>query len=88
MYTLTEKGRTHVSLFIRECEAKRKEILDACKDTAHETNLPTECDVLDDVNWCGLDEDGEYWNAWGITDNYDLGIILRLGEDLNEGVQK
>ena len=41
-YILTEKGREKVTWFIKECAAKRKEILDAGIDTADDTNLPTE----------------------------------------------
>ena len=39
-YIYTPKGREKVDHFIRECEVKRKEILDACIDTADETTLP------------------------------------------------
>lgn len=44
-YILTEKGRENVAWFIKECKAKRKEILDAGLDTADDTNLPTEEDI-------------------------------------------
>lgn len=37
-YTYTLTGRLWVCRFIRECEAKRKEILDAGIDTADKTN--------------------------------------------------
>ena len=45
-YTYTPKGRLRVYHFIRECEVKRKEILDAGIDTADETDLPTAQDIL------------------------------------------
>ena len=49
-YTYTPTGRLWVCRFIRECEAKRKEILNAGIDTADKTDLPTAQDILDDVN--------------------------------------
>ena len=84
MYHLTKQGKAKVQAFIAECQAKRKEILDAGKDTADETTIPTEEDVISDVNWQGLDEENEYINGWGVTDNHDLAIRLRLGEELEE----
>ena len=83
MYKFTEKGLEKVYSFIAECEAKRKEILDAGKDTANETNLPTEEAILDDLEFTGVDEDGEYYNGWGVTDRYDSDepLSLTLGTD-------
>lgn len=79
-YILTEKGKKEVVHFLRECEAFRKELLDAGKDTADDTNLPTEEGILDDIGeW--IDEDGYYVNGWGVTDNYDLPFSLQEGED-------
>lgn len=87
MYILTEKGKQEVKHFIRECEAKRKEILDAKLDTADDTELPTEEDILADLNCgIGLDEDMDYYNGWGVTDNYnaDNCCILRYKTDFVE----
>jgi len=84
MYNLTEQGKAKVQAFIAECQAKRKEILDAGKDTAYKTALPTEEDIIGDVNWQGLDKDGGYINGWGVTDNRYLAIRLRLGEELGK----
>lgn len=83
-YTYTPKGRLRVYHFIRECEVKRKEILDAGIDTADETDLPTAQDILDDVNTgVGLDEENEYFDSWGITDHYSsYSLSLVVGEDL------
>ena len=79
-YQLTDKGRKEVRRFIKECEAFRKELLDAGKDTADDTYLPTEEGIIDDIaEW--IDEDGAYYDAWGVTDNYDLTISLQEGED-------
>ena len=87
MYILTEVGRKKVESFIRECEAKRKEILDAKIDTANDTELPTVEDIVADLNDIDLDIDidgsAEYYNGWGVTDNYDSDypLSLELGID-------
>ena len=84
MLKLTERGKKRASAYISELEAKRKEILDAGKDTAIETNLPTVEDIEQDLRWFAeLDEDGEYWNCWGVTDNYsaDTPLTLAYGQD-------
>ena len=79
MYILTESGKFEAECFIRECEAKRKEILDADRDTADETTLPTVEDIVSDLNYGDyVDEDGEYYNAWGVTDNYESDSALHL----------
>lgn len=57
--------------FISECVAKRKEILDAGKDTADDTTLPDIDALTDDAIFLGADEDGLCYNYWAITDNYD-----------------
>lgn len=83
MYVLTECGREHVADFIAGCASKRKEILDAGKDTAYDTVLPTEEDIVCDINWED-DFDGDlYVNSWGVTDDYkyDETICLKIGAD-------
>nr|WP_297765850.1 hypothetical protein [uncultured Butyrivibrio sp.] len=86
-WKLTLEGKANANLYIRELEAKRKEILDARKDTAENTNIPTLEDIEDDVNFIGVDNDGEYYNGWAVTDNYDADypLLLKVGRDL-EGV--
>ena len=83
-YTYTPIGRLKACHFIRVCEVKRKEILDAGIDTADETELPTAQDILDDVNTgVGLDEENEYFDSWGITDHFDSHpLSLVVGEDI------
>lgn len=85
MYKLTEKGIKECERFIVECEAKRKEILDAKADTADETILPTIEDIADEIE-VFIDEDGEYYNFWGVTDNSnsDYAICLKFGIDFVE----
>lgn len=80
---LTDEGLEKVNQFIAELEAKRKEILDAGKDTADDTEIPTVADIVDDITWEGVDDDGEYYNGWAVTDNYDSDspLLLKLGVD-------
>lgn len=82
-YKLTEKGKKEVERYIEECRLKRKEILDADKDTVEETNLPTVETIEEDINFFDIDDEGEYWNVWGVTDSYDADgpIVLKLGID-------
>lgn len=84
MIKLTETGQYYVNDFISEITAKRKEILDAGKDTVYETNLPNVDDIICDIE-CFTDEDGEYYNSWGITDNYNSHVLrLSKGIDFEE----
>lgn len=77
----TESGKRKVNTYIAELKAKRKEILDAGLDTADETNLPDEEDILSDIEF--FEEENEYYNNWGVTDNYngDDALYLKRGED-------
>ena len=69
---LTPQGKEHIQTYIEELKTKRKEILDAKKDTAYNTNLPNENDILSDMSWVIEEsDDGNYLNNWGVTDNYD-----------------
>lgn len=83
MVKLTELGKQEVNIYIREAEAKRKEILDAGIDTADDTWLPDEDDILMDIEH--FEEDGEYCNGWGVTDNYnaDYPLYLKRGVHYN-----
>lgn len=80
--TLTKDGKRNVRLFIRECEIKRKEILDVGLDTAEDTCIPTIDDIISDIE-VFMDENGDYYNSWGVTDNYnsDNPLCLSQGED-------
>lgn len=83
-YSLTDKGLKRVESYISELKAKRKELLDAGKDTADDTELPTVEDIVADVEFIGLDSNNEYYNGWAVTDNHDADypILLKLGRDL------
>lgn len=79
MYVLTTHGSRIVDDYIRNCVAKRKEILDAGKDTADETYLPTAEGILSNLNFgVGVDKDGDYFNGWGVTDHYNADDVLGL----------
>lgn len=80
----TKKGKEKAKTYIKELEAKRKEILEAGKDTADNTYIPTPEDILDDASYWLDEESEEYFNIWGVTDNYDTDdiICLKLGEDI------
>ena len=90
MYLLTKEGERRANEYIRELEAKRKEILDAGKDTAEDTHLPGKDDILSDIAFTGIDWDDPdgpcYVNGWGVTDNYDADYPLRLnlGRDFTD----
>ena len=78
---LTQIGKRKVKFYIKNLKSKRKEILDAGKDTVDETKLPTIKDIIADIE--AFEENGEYLNNWGVTDNYDSDFPLWLerGED-------
>ena len=77
---LTEKGHRVIEAYLAELKAKRKEILDAHKDTADDTELPTESDILDEIEEY-MDEEGNYYNNFGVTDHYDGDRDLELKRD-------
>ena len=74
--TLTARGKRKIEDYIRELQAKRKEILDAGKDTADETPIPTIEDIMSEIPV--FEENGQYLNAWGVTDNYNADRALSL----------
>ena len=81
---LTAIGLKKVNAYIDELAAKRKEIMDARLDTADETTLPNVEAIIDDIE--SFEENGEYWNCWGVTDNYDSDgpINLVRGDDYTD----
>lgn len=81
MIGLTNEGRKKVRNLIKELEAKRKELLDAGKDTAKSTIIPDE----DYIVQC-IDEeacDGCYAEFWACSDNdRDMQeLVLEEGKD-------
>ena len=77
----TEAGKTKVNIYIAELRTKRKETLETGLDTADETTLPDEEDILSDIEF--FEEENKYYNNWGVTDNYngDNALYLKRGED-------
>ena len=81
MCILTKHGIETIEFFLKECEAKRKEILDARIDTCNDINIPTIDDVISDIEE-SIDEEGYYYSCWGVTDNYDSdNLCLKKGRD-------
>lgn len=80
MIKLTKTGEENLRFQLAELKAKRKELLAAGLDTAIDTPLPTIEDIRSEINEFE-DEDGDYFNAWGVTENYDIPISLHRGTD-------
>jgi hypothetical protein len=78
---LTEQGKEKVAAYREELKAKRKELLDAGKDTASRTVLPDERAIIDDIEADAVD--GVYESTWDVTDNEDADrpLILLGGTD-------
>ena len=56
--------------YIYQCAAKQVDILASNKDTCDDTELPTMYDLIDDALAIGVDDEGECYNYFGVTDNY------------------
>lgn len=78
---LTKQGKEKVAAYREELKAKRKELLDAGKDTACRTDLPDERAIVDDIEAEAVN--GVYEGTWGVTDNEDADrpLILLGGTD-------
>lgn len=86
-FKLTERGKEKCETYIAGLKAKQKEILDARIDTADETSVDyTPEELFDDLLDFGIDEDGEIYNGYGVTDHYDADypLGLKLGVDFVE----
>lgn len=53
---------------------KRNEVLDNAGDTIKHTTIPTQKEILNDLN---SQEDVD--ECWGVTDNYGMKIFLEYG---------
>ena len=73
-FELTEEGKREVQSFITECKTKRNEVLDNEGDTIKHTTIPTQKEILNDLN---SQEDVD--ECWGVTDNYGMKIFLEYG---------
>lgn len=86
-YRLTKTGHQKCHNYISELKAKQKEILDAGLDTAEETFVDYTPEwIFADLLDFGIDEDGDIYNGYGVTDHYDSDypLCLSLGEDFTE----
>ena len=85
-YKFTEKGRKYAENYLANLMAKRKEILDAGLDTVDEVDCAnlTIDNLLEDAVDQGFDQDGEAYNNFYVTDNYDSDgpYCFILGEDV------
>ena len=78
-FELTEEGKREVQSFITECKTKRNEVLDNVGDTIKHTTIPTQKEILNDLNSQeDIDECG-YDACWGVTDNSGMKIFLEYG---------
>lgn len=78
-FELTEEGKREVQSFITECKTKRNEVLDNAGDTIKHTTIPTQKEILNDLNSQeDVDECG-YDACWSVTDNYGMKIFLEYG---------
>ena len=73
-FELTEEGKREVQSFITECKTKRNEVLDNAGDTIKHTTIPTQKEILNDLN---SQEDVD--ECCGVTDNYWMKIFLEYG---------
>ena len=87
-FKFTEAGKKKAEAYLAELNAKRKEILDAGLDTIEEADCAklTIDNLLEDAIDTGFDEDGEAYNGFFVTDNYDSDqpYCFRLGVDIVE----
>ncbi len=82
MYKLTKHGKEVVEDFIKSCNEEKEKILNVGLDTSHEEYIPTIEDIEDDIG-VFIDKDGDYYNYWGITDNYNSSNMLCLKENVD-----
>ena len=78
----TKRGEQSAERYIDELSEKRKEILDGWKDTADATKLPTVLDILADIDDF-VDNAGDYWDSWPVTDHYDADTPLYLQQGID-----
>ena len=89
-YLFTKAGRKEAGSYIDNIKEKRKQILEAGKDTANETAVPTPEDIQCDIELQGVkwdDPEGAwYGNVWRVTDNYEIArpLYLKYGRDFIE----
>ena len=83
MVTLTVVGVKHIDDYIKACEVKRAKVIEAGLDTADENPIPTIADVRADIEYIGVDEDGDYYNGWNVTESYSADNLLYLKQGVD-----
>ena len=73
-FELTEEGKEKFNLLLPNVRTKRNEVLDNAGDTIKHTTIPTQKEILNDLN---SQEDVD--ECWGVTDNYGMKIFLEYG---------
>lgn len=74
-YITSNKFEEYLEGYIADIDAKRKEILDAGKDTFDDTPTWNRENIIADILFTDLvDEDGEYYNGYPVTDNRDTDV--------------
>ena len=76
----TGRGRDAVLLYIKNMKAKQKEIVDAGIDSIGNTKIPTLEEVKKDI-LSSMEDDGVYYEIWGVTQNYLADTPLFLEKD-------
>ena len=80
--------------YIYICAGNQVSILAANKDTCDDTELPTMYDLIDDALATGANDEGECYNCWGVTDNYNtdfpFGCVIteKDGKTILEGIDE
>lgn len=72
---LTRQGKEKVRNYIAFLNEMQKEIIGAGKDTANDTTIPTEEDIVDDLKEF-VDASIAYRNYWNATDHYKYPLRL------------
>lgn len=85
-YAFTETGAKEIKSWWIDALAKKKDIMDAGIDTDDNTHFPDADEVYEDVLsdfYEFVDDEGDYYNCWGLTDNYDTEMLaLSVGSDV------
>lgn len=81
-YILTEEGKKKIACYINNFAKNRNKILSANQDTANNTSLPTEEEIVFDLNHGeGVNRRGTYFAGWRITDHVEMVVLLKIDED-------
>lgn len=90
MYKLTDEGKKYVENYIYELQLKRKAILDAGIDTVNKVGFPTVDSVVEDLNDIGVNENGECYITFSITDTIPerYPLILKYGIDFRVDIKE